>query len=118
MEKELFRSWGSLDPATSMTLALETESAGARADHASAVAESWAENDAEAAYTWFASARSDAEHPLGSGALHEVLGDLTEGWIRHDVDSGFEMLEGLDFDDQTAARASIDDFARDEGRRK
>ena len=47
-----------------------------------------------------------------------MLGDLTEGWIRHDVDSGFDMLESLDFDEQTAARASIDDFARDPARRK
>jgi len=52
MEKELFRRWGSLDPTKAMTLALETESAGARADHASAVAESWAEQDADAAYSW------------------------------------------------------------------
>ena len=28
------------------------------------------------------------------------------------------MLESLDFDEQTAARASIDDFARDPARRK
>jgi RNA polymerase sigma factor (sigma-70 family) len=117
MEKEIFRRWGSLDPTTAMKLALETKSSSALTHNVGAVTKSWAENDPKSAFAWYQSAQSDSERPLGSGVLQKVIADLMEGWVRHDVDGGFQMIESFDFDEQTAARASLDDFADDDALR-
>jgi len=112
--KELFRRWGSLDPVTAMELALKTGTPPEILGNTGAVAQSWAEEDPKAALAWYTKMKTSHHDTLGSGGLQKMIADIAEGTIRNDVETGFAMIESLDFDEQTAARLSINNFAVDE----
>ena len=108
---EIYRRWGALDGPEALEQALMVADPEERKSYVSKVINGWSEVDPEAAYAWYQTASESTESLLGESAMQKLIGGIAKGWIRHDLDAGFAMVEALSYDEQSRALREFGDFA-------
>ncbi|MEM7383378.1 MAG: sigma-70 family RNA polymerase sigma factor [Verrucomicrobiota bacterium] len=111
LREEIYRCWGKLDGPEALTHALAIAEDEERDDAVRKVINGWAESDPAAAYAWYEKIREAEDRPISERATAELIKGIGKGWIRHDLEGGFAMIEALPYDAQMHVVHEFGDFA-------